>query len=340
MPPMSQPEDISWVLPTELVDIPHDEVPAQSPVNNPEEHLIDLTELLKITDSEELPTDLLPQPDHNPLRARRILSKIITEARGKSTQNQTAKALGWSLSKVVRQEAAGQGFSKTDVMALCALHGITNEKLIKYCYEVAWTSRLTQWWSDFNIPQIMVRNVEMEATADALDIYSPSIPDQIQTPAFAAAIQSGMRLRGSRHKAMVEFQAERQDKIVDYGLKPRILLDQSALVRNVGGPTVLHGQLSNIMERIQTGEDIGVIPFQHGAYPSFGSAISIAHFRYFKGDLSKAYQNIGSFFSSSDDPEYTAEVMKHFTQSYDIALKGEKALDFIASIATRVATER
>jgi len=94
----------------------------------------------------------------SPLMLRRRLRTALRTARLNSnlTQEQVAKAMEWSLSKMNRIEKAKSGISINDLRALLPFYGITDkeqtEELLDLARAVARAKggRYDQWWRRYN----------------------------------------------------------------------------------------------------------------------------------------------------------------------------------------------
>ena len=79
---------------------------------------------------------------------RRRLRTELRNARFKTglTQEQVAKAMVWSLSKMIRIETAQTGISVNDLKALLSLYGITDKDRRAELVDLAKDARRAPWW--------------------------------------------------------------------------------------------------------------------------------------------------------------------------------------------------
>src|SRR5215471_18146876 len=86
-----------------------------------------------------------PRPTPSPLVQRRRLRTELRRARGDArlTQDQVARAMDWSLSKIIRIETGAVGISTNDLRALLNLYQINESDRIAELIELARASRQT-----------------------------------------------------------------------------------------------------------------------------------------------------------------------------------------------------
>jgi transcriptional regulator with XRE-family HTH domain len=210
----------------------------------------------------------------------RLALRRAREAHG-LTQRQVAKALDWSMSKVNRIEGGEVTMSSTDLHALLQLYGIADRETIQQLVERARASRQRGWWDqpEFreHLTPAIVQALQFERDAKVIRSFQPTlIPGTLQTPAYAAAIM-GLTLwtlsdagRDSRRKARLR----RREQLLGRSDPPELLLilDESVLLREVGGPQVMREQLLDLLKLIQADRVvIRISPLTHAAvYAAFG----------------------------------------------------------------------
>src|SRR6266581_8429792 len=89
--------------------------------------------------------------DASSLVQRRRLRTELKRARLEKglTQEQVAKAMDWSLSKMIRIETASTGISTNDLKALLPLYDISDEERTEQLVVLARAARERPWWSAY-----------------------------------------------------------------------------------------------------------------------------------------------------------------------------------------------
>src|SRR6185312_3128719 len=87
----------------------------------------------------------------NPLVQRRRLRTELRRARSgvNLTQEQVARAMDWSLSKIIRIEMGAVAISTNDLRALLQLYSVHDLERTDELIELARASRQSSWWSKY-----------------------------------------------------------------------------------------------------------------------------------------------------------------------------------------------
>src|ERR1700758_708515 len=98
----------------------------------------------------------------SPAVQRRRLRTELRRARLDAglTQEQTARAMDWSLSKLIRIENGTNNISTNDLKALAQYYEIADEKQITNWLVLARSSRERTWWSTSDIPKHLAQLIE------------------------------------------------------------------------------------------------------------------------------------------------------------------------------------
>lgn len=198
--------------------------------------------------------DMAPQV---PTVQRRRLGLELRRLRdGRSlTVDEAAKRLNWSPSKLSRIENARIGVRLSDVRLLLELYGVDEGHMGEL---LALTQAATRpgWWLDYrdDIFKGLADYIAYEDEAEQAHVYEGQlIPGLLQTPAYARAIiASGSVVQPTSPRTIerrVEMRMRRQ-QVLDRAdpLRLSVLLDESALLRNIGGTEVMNGQLGRLAE--------------------------------------------------------------------------------------------
>jgi transcriptional regulator with XRE-family HTH domain len=194
--------------------------------------------------------------NESPAVARRRLRLALRRARETKglTQGQVAERLEWSLSKVQRIESGEVTVSHTDLRAALALLNVADPDQVNRLIEVARAARRRGWWDQpryrehLSAPTLQLLQFEGEATA--IRSYHPMlIPGLLQTRAYAEAVVNFWQedLSEADRTARLEVRMHRGVQVFDRADAPQylVLLDESMLLREVGGPRVMAEQLQH-----------------------------------------------------------------------------------------------
>jgi hypothetical protein len=195
-----------------------------------------------------------------------------------------AGALGWSESKLSRIETARTGISEPDLERLLAVYGVGAEDCSRLC-DLARHGRTRAWWTAYrsSVPDPYDEYVALEVEAVAMSEWeSQVVPGLLQTDEYARAvievgadisdpktIQRRLALRMGRQAVLTR----------DPPLRLSVVLDESALRREIGGRDVLDRQLQYLVDAShQSGVELLVLPFQAGAHAALTESFVIFDF--------------------------------------------------------------
>ena len=130
-----------------------------------------------------------PSPAVQRRRLRTELRKARLEAG--LTQEQVAKAMDWSLSKLIRIEnGTTAGISTNDLRAILSHYKITDEYRVAEFLALARASRERSWWSAYRdvVPPRLIQLIEYEEAAYiARNFQDLVVPGLLQTAEYARA---------------------------------------------------------------------------------------------------------------------------------------------------------
>jgi hypothetical protein len=167
-----------------------------------------------------------------------------------------AEALDWSLSKVNRIEAGDVTVSSTDLRALLGLFGITDDARVHQLLEEAKASRRRGWWDEpkyrEHLTQATMQMLQFETEASAIRAYNPTLlPGVVQTPKYSATVFDLLaeELPESDRPARLEARLRRREQVFDQPDPPQyfLILDESVLLRDIGGSEVMAEQLHELL---------------------------------------------------------------------------------------------
>jgi transcriptional regulator with XRE-family HTH domain len=204
----------------------------------------------------------------------RLALRRAREAAGR-TQAQVAGALDWSLSKVNRIEAGEVNISTTDLQALLRLLGIDESAQAAQLLAEARQARSRGWWWEEaryreGLTPGTISLIQYEMGANEIRVYNPTVvPGMLQTRQYAERMLEFWddKLTPAERKVRLEVRMRRRDEILTRPDPPRyyLILDESVMYRQVGGPRVMADQLRELTRlAAEPHIIIRVAPFSEG----------------------------------------------------------------------------
>lgn len=272
-------------------------------------------------------TDHKPEETRlTPEMSRRRLRLALKEARESIglTQRDVAKALSWSLSKVIRIEAGAVGVSVTDARAITDILGVPLSRR-QEIEELARLSRGQSWTSAFGkhfTPQSLAF-FALEGTAKSFLKSEPNfIPGLLQTTEYSRELLRGIGLTDEeRIEAIVNVRAERQDVFSRREhSRFHFVIGEAAFMRPVGGDGVMRRQLQRVSE-LSESEDVTIqfLPLSAGIYPKVGESYTLLEFGDEKMNDVLYLENAGRETVSREDPAEIAEYLIAFQRTSELA---------------------
>ena len=199
------------------------------------------------------------------------------------TQQEVATALDWSLSKVIRIENGSVSISTTDLRALLAYYGITDNTRVELLVAAARASRGRPWWHTYHelIRPQFAELLTYESTASAYRTYNPTIiTSLLQHPEYATALRVHTVPNPEIRERLVELLAGRQERFYDDGTPvASFIVDEAALRRTVGGAAIMAKQASFLKNQMQkSNTSIRILPFTAGAHSSLSGPFILLEF--------------------------------------------------------------
>lgn len=219
----------------------------------------------------------MPSPGESPAVARRRVRLALRKAREATgwSQGVVADRTGWSLSKVQRIEAGDVSVSGTDLRALLDLYGVTDAEEIDLLLEEARISRRQRWWTAQkfrdHLTPAYAQLLQFENEATAIRVYQPVlVPGVLQTRSYADTIISwyskSLSAEDRQVRLDVRMQRRRNFADADDGAQFLLILDESALQRNIGGPAIMAEQLTELAGVARRPNvNIRIVPLEQGA---------------------------------------------------------------------------
>ncbi|MEU1606592.1 helix-turn-helix transcriptional regulator [Micromonospora matsumotoense] len=201
----------------------------------------------------------------------------------------TREGAGWEIrsseSKISRMELGRVGFKERDVADLLTLYGVTAADDRDALLKLARDANSPGWWHRYGdvLPGWFQSYLGLEAAAALIRSYEVQfVPGLLQTPEYARAVV----LLGHRGAAVeevdrrVELRVQRQ-QVLHRADPPQLwaVIDEAVLRRPIGGPQVMRGQLTALIEATRSPHvRLQVIPFDAGGHAAAGGAFTILRF--------------------------------------------------------------
>lgn len=278
----------------------------------------------------------------SPLVQRRRLRTELKRARQASgrTQEQVAAEMDWSLSKLLRIEAASGGIKANELKGLLSLYGVTDPERVNSLLALARAAGERSWWSAYRdvAPQSLLRLIEYETAAHVVRQFETMfIPGILQTEEYAHAVIQNYYGEGpgsSKVRALAELRVWRED-LFDSDNSPSFLfvVDETAVRRLVGGSSVMRRQLRRLIEIADRPNiTVAVIPFSAGLHPGMKGSFEIIEFAD-PADTDVVYLESPRGDIFSDDPEETLRYREAFEELGRSSLHPQNSVARLAAIA-------
>jgi hypothetical protein len=218
------------------------------------------------------------------MAARRELGDELRRLRGERRGAEVAALLGWSESKLSRIETARTGISEADLERLLRLYACTQGEQSRL-RELARRGRARVWWAPYrsSVAEPYGEYVAFEAEATVICEWEAQVvPGLLQTDEYAhAVIEVGADLHDPETVQQRTALRMARQSVLTRDPPPRlcVVLDESALHREVGGRDVLRRQVQRLYDATQRpGVELHVLPFAAGAHAALGETFVIFEF--------------------------------------------------------------
>jgi transcriptional regulator with XRE-family HTH domain len=197
------------------------------------------------------------------------------------TTGEAAERLGFSRSKVSRLENGRRGASQVDILQICELYQVDDERRARLT-ELAAEGKKRAWWPPFSLPDSNYIGLEAEA-ASISDWGLALVPGLLQTRDYAEAIlRSGVPPQEQKQIAeVVRVRMARQQRLLFSSDGPdfEAVVDESVLHRVVGNRAVMLAQLRQLVTMSELPNvTIRVVPYDAGATPAGVNKFRILRF--------------------------------------------------------------
>jgi len=206
-----------------------------------------------------------------PAVARRRVRLALRSARESKqlTQTDIARAMDWSLSKVMRIEKGEVNVSPSDLKLLLQHLDVRDPVQVSQLMDDAKLSRQERWSVDpadrEHLTPAMLQLIQFEAKATTIRYFaSVLIPGMLQTRRYAEAIFDAPRsLSAETVAARVSLRERRLQQLYRMPAPEcQVILDESVLYRTLGGSEVMAAQLHHLLTLMsETALEVRILPF-------------------------------------------------------------------------------
>jgi transcriptional regulator with XRE-family HTH domain len=209
------------------------------------------------------------------LRKLREKSKMSTRS--------VAEKLGVSHASVNRTELGKRRVDPDEVIALCALYGVTGRQRERLIERARGDLSNTTWYSDGSEAAEQVSSL-MDLEAEATHITTVDltmVPGLLQTPEYTQEIISRSRtLSAHEVDTLARARLSRQSVLSQPNApEVRFILDEALLHRQVGGREVMRDQLLQLLRAAHgTNVTIQVLPLNMGGHAAVDGAFMLFRF--------------------------------------------------------------
>jgi transcriptional regulator with XRE-family HTH domain len=279
----------------------------------------------------------------SPTAARRRVRLAIREARDAAelTQSQVAEEMEWSLSKVIRIENGEVSISPNDLRPLLTFLGVKDKTTVSALLADARIARQRQRQAWYQTPEFreymseaLRHLIEYENDASAMRSYSVYYPPgPFQIPAYASALTGSWsgEMGEEAVAKIVEARRRRHEMVLERldSMQVLMVLDQSVLERQIGGPAVLADQLRELQDLASRGLiSIRMLPFELDSPITNNGSFDLISL---SGDPGGEvlYRENGKIDELIEDRVVTARHRERFEQLWQVATADVDTIDFI-----------
>ena len=272
------------------------------------------------------------------VRLRRLGAELrrLREATGR-TQADVGAAIGRTHTTVVNWEQGKTKISKSDLVCLLAELQVSADVCQRLERLRDESKPGAGQWMIYSLPDWLRPLVGFEDGAVAVATFDPIvIPGLLQTEDYARAIHvAGPHTTAPNYvHRWVAARLHRQQRLTaTTPLALHCVISEAALRLEVGGPTVITGQLRRLLDAAEAGNiTIQVLPLHAGAHPALASNFTILHFAdpaadpplgYFDGPLGGHLVN---------DTSDVAAIIRIFDDVQKAALTEAESVTMLAGI--------
>jgi transcriptional regulator with XRE-family HTH domain len=282
--------------------------------------------------------------DQGPVVQSAILRGELVRLRKKSklTQEEVARGLEWSPSKLIRVEGGHSSITKVDLDALLTRYGVTSEGDRQRLHDLNRGARTTGWWDSYRneISGPYLTYVGYEAGASFVRQFPGTVvPGLLQTAEYAEALTTSA-VEAMRVAPVVKLRLRRQSELAQRSTPPRqyYVLDEAVIRRHIGfetDPAIMPNQLRYIADTAARDQliTVRVIPFKAGAHAGLSGAFTLLEFDGDLPDLLYLDPGRGELAIITNESAQVTEYADNFENLLDRALTESDSIAFIRNAA-------
>jgi transcriptional regulator with XRE-family HTH domain len=272
-----------------------------------------------------------------PRRRLRVDLRNAREAAG-LTQDDVARAMEWSLSKIIRIEAGSVGVSSNDLKALLRLYKITDQGISDELLALARQSRERSWWSSYKdvLSRHYTQFIDYESAATSIQAFQPTlVPGLLQTEEYARITIAQLAESPKDLDNLVEIRMKRQE-LLHRQPSPTtfFVIDEAVVKRVVGGRDVMRRQIDHL---IATGArrnvTVELVPFTAGVHPGMQGPFVIMQLPEPVHDDVLYLEGSKGSMVIIDDPEDVASYQEKFEQLHKLSMNPADTAAYLRKIA-------
>ena len=202
-------------------------------------------------------------------------SETIMASGASLTQEEVARALEWSPSKLIRVEGGHSSITRVDLDALLSRYGVPSDDDRERLQELNRGAKAPSWWDSYrnDIAAPYLNYVGYEAGASSIRQFPGTVvPGLLQTTEYAEALTTSA-VDAIDVAPVVKLRIQRQSELAQRSHPPRqeYVLDEAVIRRHIGidnDPGIMPNQLHLIADTAARSEliTVRVIPFKAGAH--------------------------------------------------------------------------
>lgn len=282
----------------------------------------------------------------SPLVLRRRLRTELRAARLKRdlTQDQVARAMDWSLSKMNRIEKAKTGISTNDLKALLPFYGITDSSQTEELLDLARAARQPGWWRHYSdvAPPVLLELIDYESAASGVRQFETTfVPGILQTEEYASAVLQVFYDEESvseKVAALVDLRTRRRGLLTSQNAPNFVfVLDESVIVRLVGSQSATSQQLEHLVNMAKLPNvTIQIVPFRAGLHPGMKGPFEVVEFDDTPDEnIVFVEEQNGNFIS--DEPKETGSYIEAFRRIRGKSLSPTDSISRLLEAASEMA---
>jgi transcriptional regulator with XRE-family HTH domain len=254
------------------------------------------------------------------------------------TIEQVAEHMRCSTSKISRLETGQIGSSPNDIREILTLFRVGEPTLCELV-EVAKETRQRGWWQRHG-SVLTSEFVAFEQAASLIRSYEAQcVPGLLQTEAYARHLLAGgqnLLVDGENQTHLenrLKVRMRRQSLLTQEDpLQLWCVIDESALLRPVGGPRVMRAQVEYLVAMSERNNvTIQVLPLRVGAHPGMDGSFAILRFSH-ESDPDAVYVTTATGGAFLEKPDQVARHQRVFELLTSLALSPQDSREFMLSL--------